>query len=102
MKQITLDYQARGFNMATAFGNGAFEQLIDWMGSELHINLTTCAADSHVRRAENPIRFIKERLSSIPCEHNLKQYPKRITIEMTKRATVLINSETEQRSTSST
>ena len=33
-KQITLDYQARGFNVATAFGNGEFDHLIDWMRSK--------------------------------------------------------------------
>ena len=60
--------------------------------NELHINLTTCAADSHVPRAENAIRFVKERLRSIQCETPFKNYPKRLTIEMTKRATVLINS----------
>ena len=68
MKQITLDYQARGFNVATAFGNGEFRHLIDWMRNELHINLTTCATGSHVARAENAIRFVKERLRSIQCE----------------------------------
>ena len=65
LKQITLDYQARGFKIVTAFGDGAFEHLTDWMRSELHINLITCAADSHVPRAENIIRFVKERLRSI-------------------------------------
>ena len=45
MKQITLDYQARGFNVATVFGDGEFEHLIDWMRNELNINLKTCAAD---------------------------------------------------------
>ena len=62
MKQITLYYQARGFNVATAFDDGKFDHLKDWMRSELHISLDTCAADSHVPRAENAIRFVKERL----------------------------------------
>ena len=70
----------------------AMVRLTDWMGSELHINLISCAADSHVPRAENSIRFAKERLRSIQCETPFKKYPKRLTIEMTKRATVLINS----------
>ena len=68
MKQITLDYQARGFNVATAFGDSGFDHLIDWMRSELNIDLTTCAADSHAPRAENAIRLVKERLRSIQCE----------------------------------
>ena len=92
MKHITLDYQARQFNVATAFGDGPFEHLTDWMRNELHIALTICVADSHVPRAENAIRFMKERLRSIQNETPFKKYPKRLTIEMTKRATVLINS----------
>ena len=92
MKQITLDYQARGFNVVTIFGDGVFENLTDWMRSELHIGLVTCAADSNASRAENAIRFVKERLRSIKCETLFRKYPKRLTVEMTKRATVLINS----------
>ena len=62
------------------------------MRSELNIDLTTCATDSHVPRVENAIRFVKERLRSIQCETPFKKYPKRLTFEMTKRATILINS----------
>ena len=65
IKHITLDYQARGFNVVPAFGDGAFKHLTDWMRSELHIALTTCAADLHVPRAKNVIRFVEERLKSI-------------------------------------
>ena len=68
MKQITLNYQARGFNVVTAFGDGEFDHLKDWMRSELHIDLDSCAADSYVPRAENVIRFVKERLKSIQDE----------------------------------
>ena len=92
MKQVTLDYQARGFNVVTAFGDGAFEHLTNWMRSEPHIDLITCAADSHVPRAENAIRFMKERLRSIKCETPFTKYPRKLTIKMTKPATVLINS----------
>ena len=92
MKQITLNYQARGFNVAIAFGNGEFDKLIDWMRNELNIDLITCAADSHVPSAKNAIRFVKERLRYIQCETPFKKYPKRLTIEMTKRATIFINS----------
>ena len=62
IKQITLDYQAKGFNVVSAFSNGEFDHLKGWMRGELHINLDTCAADSQVPRAENAIRFVKERL----------------------------------------
>ena len=50
MKQITLDYQARGFNVVSFFGNGEFDHLKDWMRGELYIYLDTCAADLHVPR----------------------------------------------------
>ena len=62
MKQITLDYQAKGFNVVTAFGDGEFDHRIR---SELHIDLDICAADSLVPRAENATKFVKERLRSI-------------------------------------
>ena len=92
MKQITLNYQARGFNMVSAFGDGEFDHLKDWMRDELHINLDTCAVESHVPRAENTIRFIKERLRSKQCKTPFNKYPKGLTIEMMKWATILINS----------
>ena len=92
MKKITLDYQARRFNVVSAFGDGKFDHLKDWMRGELHINLDTCAADSYVPRDENAIRFVKERLRSIQCETPFNKYPKKLTIEMTKCATILINS----------
>ena len=62
------------------------------MGGKLQINLDTCAADSHVPRAESAIRFVKERLRSIQCETPLSRYPKRLTIKMTRRVTIFINS----------
>ena len=43
-------------------------------------------------RAESAIRFVKERLRSIQCETPFSRYPKRLTIEMTRRVTILINS----------
>ena len=92
MKQITLDYQARGFNVVTSSIDGIFEHLADWLRNKLHIVLTTGAAGSHVPRAENAIRFVKERLRSIQCEKPFKKYPTRLSIEMTKGTTVLINS----------
>ena len=43
-------------------------------------------------RAENTIIFVKERLRSIQCETPFNKYPKRLTIEITNRVTILINS----------
>ena len=92
MKQITLIYQARGFNVVSAFSNSEFDHLKDWMRGELHIDIDTCAVDSHVPRAKNAIRFAKKRLRSIQCKTQFNKYPKRLAIKMTKRATILINS----------
>jgi len=66
--------------------------MIDWMRQELHIDLTTCAADSHVPRVENAIRFVTERVGFIQSKPPFTKYPKKLTIEMVKRVTVLINS----------
>mmetsp|Transcript_32525 Transcript_32525/g.36386 ORF Transcript_32525/g.36386 Transcript_32525/m.36386 type:complete len:130 (+) Transcript_32525:5444-5833(+) len=56
------------------------------------MDLVICAADSHVPRAQNAIRFVKERLRSIQSETPFTKYPRRLRIEMTQCATVLINS----------
>ena len=45
LKQITLDYQARGFKIISTFGDSVFKHLTDWTKSGLHINFVTCAAD---------------------------------------------------------
>ena len=69
-----------------------FGPLIDWARIELHVDLVTCAPELHVPRAENAIQFFKERVRSIQSETPFKRYPKRFTIELMKRAVVLINS----------
>ena len=73
------------------FGDGEFEPLVVWVRSEWHIDLVTCATDSHVPRAKNVIRFVKERLRAIQSETPFDRCPKRFTIEMLKRVVVLIN-----------
>ena len=65
LQQIILDYQSRGFKVVSMFRDGEFEPLVDWVQSELHIDLVTCATDSHEPRAKNAIRFVKERLRAI-------------------------------------
>ena len=91
-QQIILDYQVRGFKVVSMFGDEEFEPLVNWVQSKLHIDLVTCAADSHVLRAENAIRFVKERVRAIQSETPFDRYPKRFIIEMLKRVVVLINS----------
>ena len=65
--------------------------MIDWARQELHLDLTTCAADSHVPCVKNAIRFVKDRLRSIQCETPFTKILRRLTIEMLKHVTVLIN-----------
>ena len=65
LNQITLDYQSRGFKVISTFGNGVIKNLIKWTRHELHMDLTTYNADSHIARAKNSIKFVKERLKSV-------------------------------------
>ena len=69
-----------------------FEPLIGWARIELKVDLVTCAPESHVPRAENAIRFVKERVRSIQSKTPFKRYLRRFTIELMRRAVVLINS----------
>ena len=91
LRSIVLNYQTRGSKATSVFGDRAFEPLVEWIRHDLHIDLTTCAADSPVPQAEKTIRFVKERLRYIQCEIPFKKYLKRLTIKMVKRVTVLIN-----------
>ena len=61
------------------------------MRQEIHIYLTTCATESHVPRAKNVIRFVKERVRCIQSEILFAKFPKSLTIQMVKQVTVLIN-----------
>ena len=36
LQAIVIDYQSRGFKVVSAFGEGAFEPIIDWARQELH------------------------------------------------------------------
>ena len=75
LKQITLDYQPKGFKVVSAFRDDAFEHLIEWAQHELYTDLITYAADSHVPRAKNAIRFVKERLRTIQSEKTVQEIP---------------------------
>ena len=48
LQSIVLDYQSRGFKVVSAFGDKLFKPLVKWARQELHLDLTTCNADSHV------------------------------------------------------
>ena len=63
-----------------------------WVKDELNITLTTCDADSHVPRAKNAIKFVKERVQCIQSELGFSKYPRRLIIKMITRMVTLINS----------
>ena len=86
------DYEQRGFTVISASGDLAFEPMKQWIKDELNVTLTTCDADSHVPRAENAIKFVKERVRCIQSELDFTKYPRRLTIEMITRTVALINS----------
>ena len=48
LKQIVLDYESRGFKVQTIFADGDFKPLIEWAQTELKVDITLCAPDSHV------------------------------------------------------
>ena len=55
LQQIVLDFEARGFKVISMFGDGSLKPIVNWAQTELHVDLVTCAANSHVPRAENAI-----------------------------------------------
>ena len=79
------------FKVVIAFSDGAFKSIINWIRQELHVDLTTCAADLHVLRAKNIIKFVKERVRCIQSETPFIKYLKRLTIKIMKLVTILIN-----------
>ena len=89
LQSIVLDYQSRRFKVVSAFGDGALEPSANWARQYLHLDLSTCAVDSYVPRAENTIWSVKERLRSIQCETPFKKFLRRLTIEIVKQVTVL-------------
>ena len=91
LESIILDYEARIFRVTSIFADNAFKPLNTWMRQDLYVDLITCTADLHLPRAENAIRFVKERVGCIQSESLFTRYPKRLTIEMVKRVTILIN-----------
>jgi hypothetical protein len=87
-------YKSRSvFNVVTIEADGAFECIKhDLQGDPYRVALTTCDADRHVETAERQIRFLKERIRSVRMMMPYKRLPKRFTIEMVHKITVLMNS----------
>ena len=65
LRETVKEYEQRGFKVISASGDLAFEPMKQWVKDELNVTLTTCDADSHVPRAENAIKFVKEQVRCI-------------------------------------
>ena len=65
LRDIVKEYEHRGFKVISASGDRAFVPMTQWVKDELNITLTACDTDSHVPRAENAIKFVKERVCCI-------------------------------------
>ena len=92
LRDTVKEYEEHGFKVISASGDLAFEPMKQWVKDELNITLTTCDADSHVPRAENAIKFVKEQVRFIQSELGFSKYPRRLTIEMITRMVSLVNS----------
>ena len=86
------EYEHRGFKVISASGDRSVDPITKWVKDELNITLTTCDTDSHVPRAENAIKFVKERVRCIQSETGYKKFLRRLTIEMITRTVCLNNS----------
>jgi hypothetical protein len=92
--KMTQSYNSRGvFTVVTIEADGAFKSIKhDLQGEPYNITLTTCDADRHVETVKRQIRFLKERIRAVRQMMPYKMIPKRFTIEMVHRVTMLINS----------
>jgi hypothetical protein len=87
-------YKSRSvFTVVTIEADGAFESIKHELQDDpYHVTLSTCDADRHVETVKRQIRFLKERIWSVRFMMPYKKLPKRFTIEMVHKVTMLINS----------
>jgi hypothetical protein len=87
-------YKSRSvFNVVTIEADGVFQSIKHELQAEpYHITLSTCDVDRHVETVERQIQFLKERIHSVRLMMRYKEIPKRFTIELVHRVTMLINS----------
>jgi hypothetical protein len=92
--KMTQAYKSRSvFTVVTIEADGAFESIKHELQDEpYNIALSTCDADRHVETVERQIRFLKERIRAVRMMMPYDKLPKRFTIEMVHRVTMLINS----------
>ena len=92
LRKTVKEYEQRGFKVISVSGDLSFEPMKQRVQDELNITLTTCDADSHVPRAENAIKFVKERVQCIQSKMGFRWFHRQLTIEMITRTVCLINS----------
>ncbi|OEU08351.1 hypothetical protein FRACYDRAFT_250146 [Fragilariopsis cylindrus CCMP1102] len=92
--KITQTYKSRSvFKVVTIEADGAFECIKhELQDKPYNITLSTCDAGRHVETVERQIRFLKERIRAVRLMMPYKKLPKRFTVEMVLRVTMLINS----------
>ena len=92
--KIIQSYKSRSvFKVVTMEADGAFECIKhELQDKPYNITLSTCDADRHVETVERQIRFLKERIRAVRLMMPYKKIPRRFTIEMVYRVTILINS----------
>jgi hypothetical protein len=87
-------YKSRSvFTVVSIEADGAFESIKhELQDKPYNVALTTCDADRHVETVERQIRFLKERIRAVRVIMPYKKIPKRFTIEMVNKITMLVNS----------
>jgi hypothetical protein len=87
-------YKSRSvFPVVTIEADGAFESIKHELQDDPYdVTLSTCDADRHVETVERQIQFLKERTRAVRLMMPYKKIPKRFTIEMVHKVTMLINS----------
>jgi hypothetical protein len=87
-------YKSRSvFTVVSIEADGAFESIKHKLqDSPYNITLSACDANRHVEVVERQIRFLKERIRSVRMMMSYGKLPKRFTIEMVHKVTMLINS----------
>ena len=88
LRDTVKEYEQRGFKVISATGDLTFEPMKQWVRDELNITLTTCDADSRVPRAENAIKFMKERVRCIQSELGFSKLPRQLTIKRLQERSV--------------
>jgi hypothetical protein len=87
-------YKSRSmFTVVSIEADGAFESIKhELQDKPYNVALTTYDADRHVETVERQIRFLKERIRAVRVIMPYKKIPKRFTIEMVNKITMLVNS----------